>query len=287
MRQTAVRMCATMLACTVLWLTPAEAENTTSQHIVSAPVSEPAAPAVPRISGANPPGVDTSQGGVLDAFNGAMHKFNLWIWDTVDGTSSAWFGGTVIPEDFVSGTRNFFGNLISEPISALSWAVAGDYDNAWLSARRFWTNTTRGWLGIEDVASREGIIPPTIDFGLALCSRGVGEGGYVVLPFVGPRTVRDGLADFLLVNGLTYLALSPALGFPPSPQAFAVVEISEEVGRIAVMRQIDHGDDRATSAAQQRDEYLASRRERCRHIIEARDNGGAAASQSKTGEATP
>lgn len=289
MRIAAIRMCAAIVACMVLWRAPVGAETTTQQLIVSqaAPVSGPPATAAPEAFGANPPEANTSQLGGLDALNRTMHSFNLWFWEAVEGTSSAWIGDTAIPEDAANGTRNFFGNLINEPISAVSWVVAGDYDNAWLSARRFWINTTRGWLGVKDVASIEGIMPQTIDLGLALCSWGMGEGGYIVLPFVGPRTVRDGLADFLLVNGLTYLALSPALGFPPSPQAFAVVEISEEVGRIAVMRQIDHSDDRTTSAQQLRDNYLASRRERCRQIVEARDNSGAASAQQKTGEVKP
>ena len=45
------------------------------------------------------------------------------------------------------------------------------------------------------------------------------------------------------------------------------MEVVEEAGRVAVMRQIDHGDDRNPSADAVRDQYLKSRRERCNQTI--------------------
>ena len=203
----------------------------------------------------------------LGTFNGYMHGFNLWVWDTIDRYGPALGAGSV-PDGVRRGMSNVLLNLVNEPTTMISWLVVGDYHNAGISAERFWINMTRGWLGAVDMASREGITSPHIDIGLALCARGVGEGGYIVLPFVGPRTFRDGLSDFLLVNALTYLALSPIIGFPPSPEAFVIVEVGEEAGRIAVVRQIDHADDRNRSLESVRDEYLRSRRERCRQVTE-------------------
>lgn len=207
-----------------------------------------------------------AQEGALASFNSYMHGFNLWVWQTVDATDS-WTGLLTPPEQFREAAGNLLLNLINEPVSMLSWAVAGDFDRAAVSGRRFWVNTTEGWFGVEDVATSRGILNPQIDIGLALCARGVGEGGYIVLPFVGPRTVRDGLADFLLTNAITYAALSPAVGFPPSLESIAVIEVAEEAGRIAVMRQIDHGDDLNTSLEDVRDAYLGERRRRCNEII--------------------
>lgn len=207
-----------------------------------------------------------TQEGALASFNSYMHGFNLWVWQAVDASGS-WTGFLTPPEQLRDAAGNLLLNFINEPVSMLSWAVAGDFDNAAVSARRFWVNTTEGWLGVQDVATSRGILKPQIDIGLALCARGVGEGGYIVLPFVGPRTVRDGLADFLLTNAITYAALSPVVGFPPSLESIAVIEVAEEAGRIAVMRQIDHGDDRNTSLEDARDRYLAERRRRCNEII--------------------
>lgn len=213
-----------------------------------------------------------TQDGALASFNSYMHDFNLWVWQTADA-AGGWTSVLTPPDQLRDAAGNVLLNFINEPVSMLSWTVAGDFDNAAVSAHRFWVNTTEGWFGVQDVATSRGILKPQIDIGLALCARGVGEGGYIVLPFVGPRTVRDGLADFLFTNAITYAALSPVVGFPPSLESIAVIEVAEEAGRIAVMRQIDHGDDRITSLEEMRDTYLAERRRRCDEIIAGLENG--------------
>lgn len=204
--------------------------------------------------------------GLLDRFNGTMHDFNLWVWTGVEAAGD-WTRPLTPPQSVRAGLSNLLSNLINEPTAAMSWVVAGDYGNAQTALHRLWINTTQGWLGVEDVASQQGVVAPAIDIGLALCARGVSEGAYVVLPLVGPRTVRDGLSDFLLVNTITYLLLAPVIGFPPSLQSVATVEVLEEGGRVAVMRQIDHADDLNPSADAVREEYLAFRRARCAQII--------------------
>lgn len=206
------------------------------------------------------------------SFNSLMHDFNLWVWQKAD-ISGDWLALLAPPASVRKVAGNLLLNYVNEPVSMLSWVVAGDFASASVSAERFWVNTTQGWLGIEDVATASGLVMPQIDIGLALCARGVGEGGYIVLPFVGPRTVRDGLADFVLFNAVTYAALSPFLGFPPSLETIAVVEVTEEAGRIAFMRQIDHGDDLNSSQAAVRRQYLSDRRRRCSEIIAGRENG--------------
>ena len=208
----------------------------------------------------------------FSSFNSLMHDFNLWVWQKAD-VSSDWLAPLSPPAAVRKVGGNLLLNYVNEPVSMLSWVVAGDFTRAAVSAERFWVNTTQGWLGIEDVATARGLVMPHIDIGLALCARGVGEGGYIVLPFVGPRTVRDGLADFVLFNAVTYAALAPVIGFPPSVELIAVVEVTEEAGRIAFMRQIDHGDDLNTSQAAVRKQYLSGRRKRYDEIIAGRGNG--------------
>ena len=58
-------------------------------------------------------------------------------------------------------------------------------------AGRFILNTTVGVLGLFDVASKVGIEQKNADFGLTLGRWGIGAGPYLVLPFLGPSTVRD------------------------------------------------------------------------------------------------
>lgn len=254
-----------MLAWVILSLGPATTGSVQADTVVAEPSPPPTTPAPPlTVQG------PMAEESALDGFNRAMHGFNRWVWDVTD-TGASWVSFLAPPQAVREALRNMLLNYINEPLSMLSWAVAGDYANASVAAHRFWINTTDGWLGAQDVATAQGLKVPQIDIGLALCARGVGEGGYIVLPFVGPRTYRDGLSDFLLINGLTYLALAPAVGFPPSLQSFTVIEVTEEAWRIAVMRQIDHGDDRNASLKDLREKYLASRRERCAGIIADRD----------------
>jgi phospholipid-binding lipoprotein MlaA len=221
-----------------------------------------ASPPTPQVTA--PPPV-TTEPTSLDRFNAVMHDFNLWSFAAFDAAGE-WIGVLQPPAAVSSALSNMLANFINEPTAAISWAVAGDYDNSRTALWRFWTNTTRGWLGIEDVARSEGIVTPPIDIGLALCTRGVSEGAYVVLPFIGPRTVRDGLSDFFLINVITYLTLSPIIGFPPSLQTIATLEVVEEFGKVAAIRQIDHGDDRNPSANAVKDQYLTARRERCEQL---------------------
>jgi phospholipid-binding lipoprotein MlaA len=56
---------------------------------------------------------------------------------------------------------------------------------------RFGMNTTLGLLGVMDIASEVGIQRTTLDFGTTLGRWGVPDGPYVVLPLLGPSTLRD------------------------------------------------------------------------------------------------
>lgn len=208
------------------------------------------------------PADDAGSAGYLDRFNENMHAFNLWLWRNWEQQKPSLSFAQLRP-DYAAHVPNVLTNLVNEPTAAVSWLIAGDYENARLSAWRFWINTTQGWLGAFDVASARGARPAHIDIGLALCARGVGEGGYIVLPIIGPRTVRDGLSDFIFTNAVTYAALSPLIGFPPSLEAFAFVEVAEEAARVAIVRQIDSADEKRRSLQDVREEYLKGRRERC------------------------
>lgn len=209
---------------------------------------------------------EASARGWLDSFNDAMHGFNRWTaqsWRALTGGDAS---PPASPAPVPAATpvlASMLLNLVNEPVTALSWSLVGDGEKAGASIRRFWTNTTRGWLGAYDVAAREGNPADHIDIGLALCALGVGEGGYIVLPFIGARTGRDGLADFIFTNAVTFAALAPFIGFPPSPSAFLSVEILEEAIRIPAIRQIDSSEESQLSAEAVRENYLAERRRRC------------------------
>jgi phospholipid-binding lipoprotein MlaA len=96
----------------------------------------------------------------------------------------------ITPEPVDTGVTNFFANLREVP-SFINHAVQAEPRDAADDAGRFIVNTTLGLFGIFDVASKLGIEQKETDFGLTLGRWGVGSGPYLMLPFLGPSSVRD------------------------------------------------------------------------------------------------
>jgi phospholipid-binding lipoprotein MlaA len=130
-----------------------------------------------------------------------------------------------VPPAVQTGIDNVFTNL-REPVTAIGSVVAGDLENAKLSAGRFVINLTLGIGGIYDVATAKGWTPRPTDFGTALCKLEVPAGPYIVLPFVGPSTLRDtaGLAATYALAldvaddwGWTYIVVDRAVARASNP----------------------------------------------------------------------
>ncbi|AOS95587.1 putative phospholipid-binding lipoprotein MlaA precursor [Microbulbifer aggregans] len=97
----------------------------------------------------------------------------------------------VTPIFMQHGVSNFYGNL-REVTNSLNSALQWKWGQAGNDAGRFLINTTVGVVGLFDVAQRWGLEPNDgEDFGQTLAVWGVPAGPYVVLPFLGPSTVRD------------------------------------------------------------------------------------------------
>jgi phospholipid-binding lipoprotein MlaA len=80
--------------------------------------------------------------------------------------------------------------------SALNGALQGKGSHAGHSTGRFLVNSTLGVVGVFDVAKYMGLERrDPEDFGQTLAVWGVGQGNYVVLPFLGPSTLRDTFAE--------------------------------------------------------------------------------------------
>lgn len=115
----------------------------------------------------------------------------------------------VLPETAKTGVSNFFRNL-RYPSYLVSDVVQFKFTQAAEHTGRFLINTTVGLLGFIDVAEHIGLPDHKEDFGIALAYHGVPAGPYLVLPFLGPTNVRDGvgqLVDFFL-DPFTILGLS-------------------------------------------------------------------------------
>ncbi|MEO7062630.1 MAG: VacJ family lipoprotein [Dokdonella sp.] len=108
-----------------------------------------------------------------------------------------------LPSPVRSGVHNFFGNL-SEVDSMINFALQGRIGFGVRSLSRFVINSTVGIGGLFDVASKVSLTSAPTGFGSTLSKWGMHPGPYLVIPFLGPSTLRDGfglLADF----GTSYL----------------------------------------------------------------------------------
>ena len=72
-----------------------------------------------------------------------------------------------------------------------NYLLQGDVDRSLETFGRFTVNTIAGAGGLLDPATEVGLPRQATDFGITLGKYGVAEGGYLVLPLLGPTTVRD------------------------------------------------------------------------------------------------
>ncbi|MCC1497967.1 VacJ family lipoprotein [Alcanivorax sp. 1008] len=78
--------------------------------------------------------------------------------------------------------------------SAINHVLQWQWRRAGHSSARVLMNTTMGIGGLLDVASKAGLEKHSTDFGLTMASWGVASGPYLVLPGLGPSTLRDAAA---------------------------------------------------------------------------------------------
>jgi len=101
-----------------------------------------------------------------------------------------------LPDPIQKGTKNAVTNL-STLITIPNNILQGDVKSAIINIGRLVVNTTVGLLGTVDVANKMGFpIYEKEDYGQTLGKWGVGPGCYIVLPVLGPSTVRDTAGSF-------------------------------------------------------------------------------------------
>ncbi len=126
----------------------------------------------------------------LEPVNRAVFKFNEGV-DYVVFAPLARGYKAIVPKKGQTGIRNFLRNLAS-PIDFTNQLLQGDFEGAADVTGRFLLNTTFGLGGFIDIAESEaGVEYEGEDFGQTLAVWGVGDGPYVVLPFLGPSNARD------------------------------------------------------------------------------------------------
>ncbi len=127
----------------------------------------------------------------FEGFNRGVYKFN----DTFDEYLARPVARTyvkVLHQEIRTRIGNFFANL-ADPLIGVNNFLQGKFEAGVNDWARFAFNSTFGLLGIHDVASEWGYEKNNEDFGQTFGRWGAGPGPYLVLPFWGSSTVRDGL----------------------------------------------------------------------------------------------
>ena len=110
-------------------------------------------------------------------------------------------GYRTLPSQVRGGTSNVLVNL-SSLITIPNNILQGEFKTAGVNTGRFVINTTVGILGIFNVAKKMGFSEyEKEDYGQTLGVWGVGAGCYLVLPVLGPSTIRDTAGSFINVLG--------------------------------------------------------------------------------------
>jgi phospholipid-binding lipoprotein MlaA len=125
----------------------------------------------------------------LEPWNRGVYRFND-VLDTNVVKPVAETYQEVTPDPVRKGVSNFFGN-IRDVWSSVNAALQLRPQEALENLFRVGVNTTLGLGGILDVATEMGIPRTRMDFGQTLGRWGVPSGPYLVLPLLGPSSVRD------------------------------------------------------------------------------------------------
>ncbi|MBT2130215.1 MlaA family lipoprotein [Aliiroseovarius lamellibrachiae] len=139
-----------------------------------------------------------------EAQNRRTYKANIALDRALISPAADSYGQVPKP---VRNSVAMFAENASLPGVVVNKLLQGQIDDAVHNTVRFLFNSTLGLLGLFDVASDIGLEERKSDFGETLHVWGMPEGDYVVLPFFGASTERDGLGilgDFML-NPLSYV----------------------------------------------------------------------------------
>ena len=144
----------------------------------------------------------------FQGFNVAVYGFNDGVYEYFMRPVAETYRG-VVNEEVRIAIRNLFDNALI-PTKLVSSLIQGKWEKAGRVLSRTLINTIFGWGGALDVAGQEyGIKDVDEDFAQALGYHGVPSGPYVVLPFLGPSSVRH------TVGQGVDLVLDPTFFFSP------------------------------------------------------------------------
>ncbi len=142
-----------------------------------------------------PGGDEVAQRDPLESINRPIYAFNRAIdRAAVRPVAKAYVWS--VPASGRRGVSNFFEN-VDEPWTAINALLQAKPKAALRAVARFLINTTLGVGGLADHASFFGIERQEEDFGQTLAVWGLGSGPYIMLPLLGPTTLRDGAGSIV------------------------------------------------------------------------------------------
>jgi len=142
------------------------------------------------LGGCATPGEERDPRDPWEGFNRGVYRFNETV-DQYVAQPVARAYVKVLHQEIRSRVGNFFAN-IGDIFIGVNNFLQGKFENGVNDWARFTFNSTIGLLGIHDVASEMGLEKHNEDFGQTFGRWGAPPGPYLILPFLGSSTVRDG-----------------------------------------------------------------------------------------------
>ncbi|MDJ0956475.1 MAG: VacJ family lipoprotein [Arenicellales bacterium] len=164
--------------------------------------------------------------GSIQEYRDPFEKYNRAIYRFNDGFDRAILKPVaqgyrkVVPSPVRKSVGNFFRNLL-EPTTIINDILQGKIEQAVLDTTRFLFNTTFGLLGFFDFSTLAGLERHQEDFGQTFAVWGFKPGPFIMLPFIGPTNLRDGIG--LLPY---YLYTDPRLYNPETSVNLALIGIN-------------------------------------------------------------
>lgn len=129
----------------------------------------------------------------LESYNRAIFYFNdkLYFW-ALKPIAQGY--RAVVPWEIRTVMLNFFNNLAT-PVRLVNNLLQGKWKGLGDEFGKFFINTTVGLLGLANPAEQLDLNPDPEDLGQSLGNYGIGDGFYIVWPFLGSSTLRDTIGD--------------------------------------------------------------------------------------------
>lgn len=167
----------------------------------------------------------------LESVNRRLYRFNARF-DEIIYLPAVDAYQWATPQPVRQGISNIFNNLSDVPSLANS-ALQGRAEKAMRTTARLLLNSTLGVLGIFDVAKKMGLPREPEDFGQTLAHYGVPPGPYLVLPLLGPSSLRDasGLAvDWRIEDRANFLQKRHQMNSQPWTYGIYALDLRQQNG---------------------------------------------------------